>query len=270
LSLVFNFEEIAPRELRPEAYELDGISRAAIEAHYKLYQGYVAKRNEILGALDGVDLASANQDGFTTFGGPHVATLLTEVAARVLKAQWFQKWYVHRAQRPEAFAGRVHNHLTGAASYPLHSDVLNSAAVQAIFTEYGTYLLPQVFVEGSPLHPSYGSGHATVAGACVTILKAWFDENYVIPNPVVPAPDGLSLLPYSGPPLTVGGELNKIASNVAFGRNIAGIHWRSDAIEAMRLGEAVAISILRDQRLCYNENFAGFTFTRFDGASVTI
>src|SRR6266704_4849607 len=60
-TLAFNFEEIAPRELRPEVYELDGISRASVEAHYKLYQGYVNKRNEILGKLDGVDLAAANQ-----------------------------------------------------------------------------------------------------------------------------------------------------------------------------------------------------------------
>src|SRR5204862_7454209 len=60
-TLAFKFEEIAPRELRPEAYELDGISRASIEAHYKLYQGYVAKRNEILGKLAAVDLESANQ-----------------------------------------------------------------------------------------------------------------------------------------------------------------------------------------------------------------
>src|SRR5512146_1697409 len=61
MSLVFQFEEIAPRELRPEAYELDGISRASVEAHYKLYEGYVAKRNDILGKLDGVDLSAANQ-----------------------------------------------------------------------------------------------------------------------------------------------------------------------------------------------------------------
>jgi superoxide dismutase, Fe-Mn family len=60
-TLAFQFEEIAPRELRPELYELDGISRATIEAHYKLYQGYVNKRNEILGKLDGIDTASANQ-----------------------------------------------------------------------------------------------------------------------------------------------------------------------------------------------------------------
>src|SRR5216117_536862 len=74
-------------------------------------------------------LASANQDGFTTFGGPHIATLLTEVAARVLKAQWFQKWYVHRNLRPEAYAGRVHNHVRGAAHYPLGPDVLDSPAL---------------------------------------------------------------------------------------------------------------------------------------------
>ena len=55
------FEEITPRELKPALYELDGISREAVEAHYKLYQGYVNKRNEILGALEGVDLSKANQ-----------------------------------------------------------------------------------------------------------------------------------------------------------------------------------------------------------------
>jgi Fe-Mn family superoxide dismutase len=60
-TLAFQFEEIAARELKPALFELDGISRAAVEAHYKLYEGYVAKRNEILGKLASVDLASANQ-----------------------------------------------------------------------------------------------------------------------------------------------------------------------------------------------------------------
>jgi len=61
MSIVFEFEEIAPRALKPALLELDGISRAAVEAHYKLYQGYVSKRNEILGRLEGADLDSANQ-----------------------------------------------------------------------------------------------------------------------------------------------------------------------------------------------------------------
>ena len=55
------FEEIQARPLKPALLELDGISRASVEAHHRLYQGYVAKRNEILGALGSVDLAAANQ-----------------------------------------------------------------------------------------------------------------------------------------------------------------------------------------------------------------
>ena len=61
MSLAFQFEQITPRELKPELLELDGISRESVEAHYKLYGGYVNKRNEILGKLDGIDLGAANQ-----------------------------------------------------------------------------------------------------------------------------------------------------------------------------------------------------------------
>jgi superoxide dismutase, Fe-Mn family len=60
-TLAQNHEEIAARELKPELLEMDGISRASVEAHYKLYQGYVAKRNEILTKLAEVDLSTANQ-----------------------------------------------------------------------------------------------------------------------------------------------------------------------------------------------------------------
>jgi superoxide dismutase, Fe-Mn family len=60
-TLAYNFEEIAARTLKPALYELEGISRQAVDAHYKLYEGYVAKRNEILGKLADVDLSAANQ-----------------------------------------------------------------------------------------------------------------------------------------------------------------------------------------------------------------
>ena len=60
-TLAFKFEQIVARELKPALFELDGISRESVEAHYKLYQGYVNKRNEILGKLDSVDTTSANQ-----------------------------------------------------------------------------------------------------------------------------------------------------------------------------------------------------------------
>jgi len=60
-TLAFNREEITPRQLKPALLELDGISRESVEAHFKLYEGYVNKRNEIMGKLDELDVASANQ-----------------------------------------------------------------------------------------------------------------------------------------------------------------------------------------------------------------
>ncbi len=218
---------------------------------------------------DGVS-GSLAQVGFGTFGGPHILALLTEVSTRALKAVWYQKWLVHRRLRPEEFGGRVEVMRLGLADYPVNQDLFDSSVLDEVLDRYDTYLLPMAFPEGSPMHTSYGSGHSTVAGACVTILKAWFDESAIIPDPVVPSSDGTTLVPYEGPPLTVGGELNKLASNVSQGRNVAGVHWRTDATEANLLGEEVAISILRDQRATYNEPFNGFTFTKFDGAEITV
>ena len=213
---------------------------------------------------------SRTQIGFGTLGDPFIASVVCAVARPALKAVWYQKWFVHRRLRPEVFAGRIHNHVTGAARYPIHQDILDSPVLQQLTSKNGSALLPMAFPEGSPTHPSYGAGHATVAGACVTVLKAFFDESFVIPDPVEASRDGLSLHPYTGAPLTVGGELNKLASNVAIGRNIAGVHWRSDAIESLKLGEEVAIRYLREEHHCLNEQFPGLSLTRFDGTTITI
>src|SRR5260370_23075181 len=133
------------------------------------------------------------------------------------------------------------------------------------------------FPEGSPLHPSYGAGHATVAGCCVTMLKAMFDGSVKIADllrasseytaPVVGSRDGLSLVPYEGDDiesLTVEGELNKVAANIGLGRDHAGVHWRSDGVQSFFLGEEMAISVLLDQLHCYNEVFSGMTSARLE------
>ena len=240
------------------------------------YQGILSACLILLGfgqlALDPANpyLFSATQGGFTTFGAPHILDLVARAARAALEDAWFQKFLVHRRLRPEEFGGRVHNRLTGAADYPINRELLASKAVSEVFNKFGTYLLPMAFPEGCPTHPSYPQAHASVCGAGVTMLKAFFNESFVIPNPVVASADGLSLLPFSGPPLTVGGELNKLAANVSLGRDIAGVHYRSDAIEGLKLGEAVAIGILQDYRNTYNENFTGFSLTRFDGTTIII
>ncbi|MHB8986849.1 MAG: vanadium-dependent haloperoxidase [Eubacteriales bacterium] len=215
-------------------------------------------------------LFSATQVGFATFGAPHIQDLVARAARAALEAAWFQKFLVHRRLRPEEFGGRVHNLLTGAAGYPINPELLNSQAVSEVFSKYGTYLLPMAYPEGCPTHPAYPAGHACIAGAGATMLKAFFKESFAIPNPVAASSDGLSLLPYSGQPLTVGGELNKLAANISLGRDTAGVHWRSDGIEGLNLGEAVAIGILQDYRETYNEHFSGFSLTKFDGTTIII
>jgi hypothetical protein len=214
------------------------------------------------------------QEPLGELGAAWILAALWEVSNRAVTSQWYQKYYVHRRTRPEYYAGLVHNMVANGASYPIHSQVLNSQALAKVFTLTGTYLLPMQFPEGSPTHPAYGSGHATVAGACVTILKAFFDESTPITNPVVPTEDGLSLVPYTGPDadqLTVGGELNKLATNVSLARNFVGVHWRSDGFESNRLGEAVAISWLEEYQYTYNFPFPnGFNLTKFDGTQITV
>ncbi len=209
--------------------------------------------------------------GSGTFGPGYSQSLISWVAPHAIRAAYWQKYYVHRRLRAEAYGGLVHNNKVNKTNYPIHPEVFKSEALDRFFSKNKSYLLPQAFPEGAPLHSSYPGGASVTAGASVTILKALFDENYVIPNPVVPDPkDPTKLIPYEGPPLTVGGELNKLAANIGLGRDSAGIHWRTDAAASLALGEAIAIGILKDEKLTFRETFGGFTFTKFDGTKVTI
>lgn len=221
-------------------------------------------------------VSSLTQNGFGTFGGPDFSVTLAEVATKALNAVWYQKWFVHLRPRPEAVGGIVHLIKSGQGNETdvrLSNVILNSQGLQQSFNKYGTWLLSQAFPEGSPAHPAYPTGHGTVAGACITVLKFFFDGNFVIPNPVVPTDDGLSLVPYTGSDagqLTVNGELAKLGHNVSFGHGIhAGIHWRSDTDTSLLLGEAVALSFLRDKARTYNEPFT-VQLTKFDGTTATI
>ncbi len=243
-----------------------------------------------------------HQQGFAQFGGPHILSLLTEVATRALKAVRFQKFNIHRRLRPEALAARLHKNECLKASAPelgwMLRDLQNSGIIGDIEAQNmarnldnsATRLLPMAFCEGSPMHPAYGAGHATVAGACITILKAFFDHKRplaVAGDPgkaFVPDTDGRCLDPidvYMPNPntnspektirgiLTVEGELNKLASNISIGRDWAGVHYFTDYIESLRMGEKVALGILEEQKLTYGENFS-MTVPLFDGGAVRI
>jgi hypothetical protein len=211
-----------------------------------------------------------SSSGAGTFGFAAVQAYLPLATSREIRANYWQKWFVQRTLRPEAYGGLIHNALTNGNDYPIHSDALSSEAVQRVFDRTGTYLLPGAYPEGAPNHSSYPGGASSIGAVNATFLKAFFDETFVIPDPVQPDPrDPSKLIPYEGPPLTVGGELNKLATNLGQGRNWAGIHFRSDAAASLPQAEEVALAILKDERATFREPFRGFEITRFDGTRVS-
>ena len=278
-----------------------------------------------VGAAAGSAATRRNAGGFALYGGPHILNLVTEVATRALKAVRFQKFNSHIRLRPEALAARIELERLrstdslpspAAASIPpalmydigAFREALDSntgtgttSTLNAIATGAGagTNFLPMAFPEGSPMHPAYGAGHATVAGACVTILKAFFDTSTVLaqttdgvvfkrrasddtpilfhapdlPGPGdgegVPASD--SLLPENPEHfLTLEGELNKLAANISIGRNMAGVHYFTDYFDSLRMGEQIAIGILQEQALTYLTDPFVLSVPTFDGDVVRI
>ena len=263
---------------------------------------------------------NANAGGFALWGGPHILSLLTEVATRALKAVRFQKFNIHLRLRPEALAARLHavNRLPNTPGAFAQLKKKLGAMLEAFPQDMvgairactgGTMLLPMAFQEGSPMHPSYGAGHAVVAGACVTVLKAFFDTTTILierpcegnrilfghpekgdipvqfvvcPNDPPEKEDLMVNLTKnikttnslnrvnqkddpSIPPLTLEGELNKLAANISIGRNMAGVHYFSDYYDSLRLGEEIAIGILEEQALTYPKDDFVMSLVTFDG-----
>lgn len=210
-------------------------------------------------------LNNPTQEGFVTFGIGQVMALTREAVQAGLKAAWYHKWQVNRRLRPEEYGFYVQQQVVGGQNLGINGDLLNSDALN----QFSAYFLSQAYPEGSPVHPSYPAGHAVFMGAAVTILKAYFNENFLIPDPMQPNAANTDLEMYMGD-LTVGNELNKLASNIALGRDHAGVHYRSDGIEGILLGEKVAIDILNNEAFLFHEDFAGFSLTKFNGETITV
>nr|WP_315384438.1 hypothetical protein [uncultured Sphingomonas sp.] len=256
----------------------------------------------------------SREAGFGVLGGPHLLALVSEVATRALKTVWQQKWQQHLRLRPEAYGGLVHVQTIGVCEetrdYGLPDWVAKTHAAKTVRDKNAdSLLLPLAFTAGSPTHPAYGAGHATVAGACVTVLKAYF-LTYMTDargndHPVafstlterdVPYGPSKAIQPWvaystgtgdeDGPPkggihaplesvdnrraytggdaakLTIEGELNKLAQNVAMGRSMGGVHWRTDNTRSLMLGEALAAEMLAAITTDANEK-PFFTFRTF-------
>ncbi|NER96747.1 MAG: vanadium-dependent haloperoxidase [Symploca sp. SIO1B1] len=252
-------------------------------------------------------------NGFALYGGPHILNLVTEVATRALKAVRFQKFNNHLRLRPEALAARVdlvrrkndcqiQEEIPKALSQyvQVFIDKLTANQGQCQLSTldeicaigHNSYLLPMAFPEGSPMHPAYGAGHATVAGACVTILKAFFDTSAVLVKDCnqdyqfkrMEKGDQLvafragncgstleeSKIDDFSEALTLEGELNKLAANISIARNMAGVHYFTDYYDSIRMGEQIAIGILEEQALTYPTDPFVLSVPTFDGDVVRI
>lgn len=212
---------------------------------------------------------SRTTGGFITLGGPDILGTVASVANQALSAAWFQKWLVHRRLRPEAYGGRLHHQLEAAQHYGLPDEMGSTRAIQRLLSAHATAFLPQAYPEGSPTHPSYPAGHACIAGACVTVLKAFFNEGFEIPNPVEANASGTSLQSVYDQ-VFVGGELNKLANNISLGRDWAGVHYRSDGVNGMNVGESVALNYLAEKSAAYADRFDGFELTTFAGRTARV
>ncbi|MGA2552355.1 MAG: hypothetical protein ABSF50_19590 [Burkholderiaceae bacterium] len=280
--------QVTPDPVR--RYLRDGRALGAYTRVDQLYQAYLIAYLTLTTLGVGSNPASpysayTNEKPFGTFGAPDVAATLAAVSRDAINAVWYQKWIVHLRHRPESGGGIVHILKTGAGpilqtasgAESLDSAILDSIALEQSYVHNGSYLLSQAFPEGSPSHPAYPTGHGTVAGACITVLKFFLncDQPFASLGQAVvqPSLDGLTLEPYAGTDasdMTVNGELHKLAHNISFGHGIhPGIHWRGDTDWSIILGEQVAIKFLENQVYGYNEKVS-VTFRKLDGTSITL
>jgi membrane-associated phospholipid phosphatase len=207
--------------------------------------------------------------GFLAFNVPFALDLISKASVLALKSTWYHKWLVHRQLRPEEMAYEVDRLFSNrAVSYEgqPHLSLLESPLLKIINEQQGNVLLAQAFPEGAPQHPSYPAGHSTIAGACVTILKALYKEDYVLPHPVTASENGTSLTPWTGETLTLGSEFNKLAYNIGCSRCAGGVHYNSDNDAGYMLGEKIALRLLEEVKI----KNVDFRVRKFNNQVVTI
>jgi len=235
------------------------------------------------GAVVGSQIGVGPKEG-NFLGGPVLTTtMVSEVSRHALRAAWVQKWRKHLRLRPEAMAARVvAEKLGNLPDGTVHEDLKNNTVIGMVETFNLSSggdekaWLPLQYAEGSPTHPAYPAGHATIAGACATILKIMFAETGTLWSSLglgekEASADGSMIVDYEGTDVgmtTIHGEIDKLAHNVALGRDFAGVHYRSDS--ELALGEKVAIQYYKDQKALFNEEVGDVEFVKFNGDPITV
>ena len=208
-------------------------------------------------------------DYFVNMSTADVQDLITRAIRVELLHVWRSKWSILRL-RPEAFAGLVDNaKASGTNPYNLSPELLTNPILSQVFDRYKNWLMPQGYAEGCPPHPSYLCGHCTTGAVATTILKAFFDNDFKIPE-MIPDPDtNYQTLKPTGKNLYVWSELDKLATNYSYFRNASGIHYESEHRVGLKFGENIAIEMLKEHVTRYSFK-TGFQFYKRNGDQVTI
>ena len=210
-----------------------------------------------------------NQTAFVDFGIVDLYNLIERGTRLALLACWHHKWSNMRL-RPEAFGLEIHKACTQKKNpYGISKELLESIILKRIAHKYGSYLLPQAYPEGCPAHPAYPGGHAVLAGCTMTIVKAFFDCTGTM-KVYIPSSDGTKLVD-TNTNLNINDELDKYASNIAMFRSAAGIHYRSDNVAGLEMGEDIGIELLKEHVKRYTfAKKVGFLVKKRNGDIVKI
>lgn len=198
-----------------------------------------------------------------TDGGPvGLLDMVARAARAALLAAFHQKYERHFRCRPETYGGRLHAQLRDNADFGIDELLTDAALLEARPRE--TDYLSTAYVEGSPVHPAYPSGHSVIAGACGTVLKTWFPnvdwsdtglEYRVVTHDrdqlgTSPGDDhlgtGVTAIEVPTDHEGIHQEIDKLVSNVGLARMFAGVHYYSDHYWGVKLGEQVAFALMAD------------------------
>jgi len=240
-------ESLAP--LLPPRYIITGRDLAAFVRENQLLYTFLRVVGVLFNANAPFNAGIPINYSFTgdaNFGRPNIDFALGAVTRYALLAASCLniKGLFIRPEEVGIIVNRFKANLNLTNNPKLGEELTNSPILDDIYNTFGSYLLPQVYPEGSPACPSYPSGRATVAGACITVLKFFFSGQWIM-NLFEPDITGQTLVS-TGMMSNLTNELDKLASNIGFGRMFAGVNYRMDVIAGIKLGEEVALYFLRE------------------------
>jgi hypothetical protein len=170
--------------------------------------------------------------------------------------------------RPEALGIEIERiYRNNSNEFLISPELLRNPVLKAIKSKNGNRLLSQAHYQGAPLHPSNHSEYAAIAGACITVLKFFFNTKCEI-DIYAPDSDGKKLV-NTGMKSTIEDELNKLACNIGISRMWAGVNYHKDIIRGLKLGEKIAINHLQCLLSKYPYDL-NISFNRFNNKVVTL